>query len=30
MNERHSCGAMAYLDWKYDGTEKDHSDQHEH
>lgn len=29
MNERHHCGALGSLDWKYDGTEG-HQEDHGH
>jgi len=30
MNERHHCGAIGLMDWKYDGTEKSHDEDHGH
>lgn len=30
MNERHNCGMMASLDWKYNGTESGGEDEHGH
>lgn len=30
MNERHHCGVIGFLDWKYDGTDDHQDDHHDH